>query len=429
MGKEKIVVIGHLDSGKSTTTGHLIYKCGGIDKRTIEKFEKEAAEMGKGSFKYAWVLDKLKAERERGITIDISLWKFETSKYYVTITDAPGHRDFIKNMITGTSQADCAVLIAAAGVGEFEAGISKNGQTREHALLAYTLGVKQLIVGVNKMDSTEPPYSQKRYEEIVKEVSTYIKKIGYNPDITRKDGNASGITLLEALDCILPPTRPTDKPLRLPLQDIYKIGGIGTVPVGRVETGVLKPGMVVTFAPVNVTTEVKSVEMHHEALNDALPGDNVGFNVKNVSVKDVRHGNVAGDNKNDPPMEAAGFTAQVIILNHPGQISAGYAPVLDCHTAHIACKFAELKEKIDRRSGKKVEDGPKFLKSGDAAIADMVPGKPMCVESFSDYPPLGRFAVRDMRQTVAVGVIKAVDKKAAGAGKVTRSAQKAQKAK
>ncbi|KAF3823521.1 hypothetical protein GH733_006989 [Mirounga leonina] len=202
--------------------------------------------------------------------------------------------------------------------------------------------------------------------------------------------------------------------------DIYKIGGIGTVPVGRVETGVLKPGMVVTFAPVNVTTEVKSVEMHHEALSETLPGDNVGFNVKNVSVKDVRRGNVAGDSKNDPPMEAAGFTAQVIILNHPGQISAGYAPVLDCHTAHIACKFAELKEKIDRRSGKKLEDGPKFLKSGDAAIVDMVPGKPMCVESFSDYPPLGRFAVRDMRQTVAVGVIKAVDKKAAGAGKVTK---------
>ncbi|XP_033045961.1 elongation factor 1-alpha 1-like isoform X1 [Trachypithecus francoisi] len=462
MGKEKthinIVVIGHVDSGKSTTTGHLIYKCGGIDKRTIEKFEKEAAEMGKSSFKYAWVLDKLKAEWERGITIDISLWKFETSKYYVTIIDAPGHRDFIKNMITGTSQADCAVLIVAAGVGEFGAGISKNGQTREHALLGYTLGVKQLIFGVNKTDSTEPPYSQKRYEEIVKEVSTYIKKISYNPDtvafvpisgwngdntlepsanmpwfkgwkVTRKDGNASGTMLLEALDCILPPTRPTDKPLRLPLQDVYKIGGIVTVPVGRVETGVLKPSMVVTFAPVNITTEVKSVEMHHEALSEALPGDNVGFNLKNVSVKDVRRGNVAGDSKNDPPLEAAGFTAQVIILNHPGQISAGYAPVLDCHTAHIACKFAELKEKIDRRSGKKLEENPKFLKSGDAAIVEMVPGKPMCVESFSDYPPLGRFAVRDMRQTVAVGVIKAVEKKAASAGKVTKSAQKAQKAK
>uniref|UniRef100_A0A668RZE2 Tr-type G domain-containing protein n=1 Tax=Oreochromis aureus TaxID=47969 RepID=A0A668RZE2_OREAU len=358
---------------------------------------------------------------ERGITIDISLWKFETSKYYVTIIDAPGHRDFIKNMITGTSQADCAVLIVAAGVGEFEAGISKNGQTREHALLAYTLGVKQLIVGINKMDSTEPNYSQKRYEEIVKEVSTYIKKIGWNGDNMLEP--SPNMTWFKGWKI----NRKEDKPLRLPLQDVYKIGGIGTVPVGRVETGLLKPGMVVTFAPVNVTTEVKSVEMHHEALSEALPGDNVGFNVKNVSVKDIRRGNVAGDSKNDPPQEAANFTAQVIILNHPGQISAGYAPVLDCHTAHIACKFAELKEKIDRRSGKKLEDNPKSLKSGDAAIVDMIPGKPMCVESFSEYPPLGRFAVRDMRQTVAVGVIKGVEKKVSTTGKVTKSAQKAQR--
>merc|ERR1712121_310968 len=263
-----IIVIGHVDSGKSTTTGHLIYQCGGSDKRTIEKFEKEAAEMGKGSFKYAWVLDKLKAERERGITIDIALWKFETTKYYVTIIDAPGHRDFIKNMITGTSQADCAVLIVAASTGEFESGISKNGQTREHALLAYTLGVKQMIVAVNKMDNTEPAYSQKRFEEIKKEITAYIKKVGYNPKgvavvpisgfegdnmiqasesdkdnmpwysgwkIERKEGNASGKTLFDALNSILPPKRPTDKALRLPLQDVYKIGGIGTVPVGRVE--------------------------------------------------------------------------------------------------------------------------------------------------------------------------------------------------
>ncbi|PIO25119.1 hypothetical protein AB205_0214430 [Aquarana catesbeiana] len=245
---------------------------------------------------------------------------------------------------------------------------------------------------------------------------------GWN--ITRKEGKASGTTLLEALDSILPPSRPTDKPLHLPLQDMYKIGGIGTVPVGRVENGLLKPGMVVTFAPVNVTTEVKSVEMHHEALTEACPSDNVGFDIKNVSVKDIHCGNVAGDSKNDPPLEAGQFTAQVIILNHPGQISAGYAPVLDCHTAHIACKFAELKEKTDHCSGKKLEENSKSLKSGDAAIVDMIPGK-----QFSGYPPLGRFAVRDMRQTVAVGVIKAVEKKAAGTGKVTKSAQKAQKTK
>jgi elongation factor 1-alpha len=462
MGQEKIhiniVVIGHVDSGKSTSTGHLIYKCGGIDKRTIEKFEKEAQEMGKGSFKYAWVLDKLKAERERGITIDIALWKFETTKYYVTIIDAPGHRDFIKNMITGTSQADCAVLIVAAGTGEFEAGISKNGQTREHALLAFTLGVKQMIIGVNKMDSTEPPYSEARFKEIQKEVSSYIKKIGYNPDavafvpmsgwhgdnmiepsekmgwykgweVKRKEGTASGKTLFEALDSILPPSRPTDKPLRLPLQDVYKIGGIGTVPVGRVETGIIKAGMVVTFAPCNLTTEVKSVEMHHTALESAGPGDNVGFNVKNVSVKDIRRGYVCGDSKNDPPREAEEFKSQVIILNHPGEIRAGYAPVVDCHTAHIACKFITLIEKIDRRSGKKIEDNPEKVKSGDAAIVLMKSGKPLCVESFSDYPPLGRFAVRDMRQTVAVGVIKEVTKKELGTGKVTKAAVKAQKKK
>jgi elongation factor 1-alpha len=461
MGKAKshlnIVVIGHVDAGKSTSTGHLIYKCGGIDKRAIEKFEKEAAEMGKGSFKYAWVLDKLKAERERGITIDIALWKFETNNYEVTIIDAPGHRDFIKNMITGTSQADCAVLIVAAGVGEFEAGIAKNGQTREHALLAFTLGVKQLIVGINKMDNTEPKYSKDRFEEIVKEVSNYVKKIGYNPKAvsfvpisgwhgdnmlepssnmpwykgwskeTKEGGKQSGKTLFEALDAINPPTRPSDKALRLPLQDVYKIGGIGTVPVGRVETGTIKAGMVVTFAPAAVTTEVKSVEMHHTQLESGQPGDNVGFNVKNVSVKDIRRGNVCSDSKNDPAKEAKSFNAQVIVLNHPGEIQKGYTPVLDCHTAHIACKFSEMLEKIDRRSGKKIEDNPPKIKSGDAAIVKMVPSKPMCVEPFQQYAPLGRFAVRDMRQTVAVGVIKSVEKSDGSGGKITKSAMKAGK--
>jgi elongation factor 1-alpha len=358
-------------------------------------------------------------------------------------------------MITGTSQADCAILIIASGTGEFEAGISKDGQTREHALLAYTLGVKQLIVAINKMDTTK--WSEDRYNEIVKEVSNFIKKVGYNPKSVpfvpisgwhgdnmleasenmpwfkgwtkeTKAGSFTGKTLLQAIDSIEPPTRPTDKPLRLPLQDVYKIGGIGTVPVGRVESGVIKPGMVVAFAPTTVTTEVKSVEMHHESLEQGVPGDNVGFNVKNVSVKDIRRGNVASDTKNDPAKEAASFTAQVIVMNHPGQISAGYSPVLDCHTAHIACKFAELLEKLDRRTNKKTEDNPKSVKAGDVAIVKMIPTKPMCVEAYQEYPPLGRFAVRDMRQTVAVGVIKAVEKvdKAAG-GKATKAAGKAGK--
>ncbi|BFU22218.1 elongation factor 1-alpha 1 [Entamoeba histolytica] len=435
MPKEKthinIVVIGHVDSGKSTTTGHLIYKCGGIDQRTIEKFEKESAEMGKGSFKYAWVLDNLKAERERGITIDISLWKFETSKYYFTIIDAPGHRDFIKNMITGTSQADVAILIVAAGTGEFEAGISKNGQTREHILLSYTLGVKQMIVGVNKMDAIQ--YKQERYEEIKKEISAFLKKTGYNPDkipfvpISGFQGDNmiepstnmpwyKGPTLIGALDSVTPPERPVDKPLRLPLQDVYKISGIGTVPCGRVETGVLRPGTIVQFAPSGVSSECKSVEMHHTALAQAIPGDNVGFNVRNLTVKDIKRGNVASDAKNQPAVGCEDFTAQVIVMNHPGQIRKGYTPVLDCHTSHIACKFEELLSKIDRRTGKSMEGGePEYIKNGDSALVKIVPTKPLCVEEFAKFPPLGRFAVRDMKQTVAVGVVKAVTPRAANA--------------
>ena len=312
-----------------------------------------------------------------------------------------------------------------------------------------------MIVAVNKMDSTEPPYSDKRYEEIKSEVSAYVKKIGYNPasipfvpisgwhgdnmleasdkmpwfkgwTAERKEGNATGKTLLEALDAIIPPQRPTDRPLRLPLQDVYKIGGIGTVPVGRVETGIIKAGMVVTFAPANLTTEVKSVEMHHEALTEGgMPGDNVGFNVKSLAVKDLKRGYVASDSKQDTALEAASFNAQVIVLNHPGEICAGYTPVLDCHTAHIACKFFELLEKVDRRTGKQTEDKPKSVKSGEAAIVKLIPTKPMCVEKFSDYAPLGRFAVRDMRQTVAVGVIKEVEKKVGGQGTTTKAALKA----
>jgi len=436
MGKEKkhvnLVVIGHVDSGKSTSTGHLIYKCGGIDKRTIEKFEKEAEEMGKASFKYAWVLDKLKAERERGITIDIALWKFESAESVFTIIDAPGHRDFIKNMITGTSQADVAILMIASPSGEFEAGWSKEGQTREHALLAFTMGVKQMIVCCNKMDAKGADYKEERYNEIKAEVSGYLKQVGYKVetvpfipisgwvgdnmlDLSTNMPWYKGPYLLQALDAIKPPKRPVLKPLRLPLQDVYKISGIGTVPVGRVETGIIKPAMTVTFGPFGTTTECKSVEMHHEQVAEAIPGDNVGFNVKGLSVKDIKRGFVASDSKNVPAQDTEWFKAQVIVMNHPGQIMNGYAPVLDCHTSHIACKFTEIENKMDKRTGKVTEEFPKSIKSGDAAIVRLTPSKPMVVEAFSEFPPLGRFAVRDMKQTVAVGVIKEVNKKEAKA--------------
>lgn len=286
-----------------------------------------------------------------------------------------------------------------------------------------------MIVCMNKMDEKTVNFSQDRYNEIKKEVEGFLKKVGYKPEeipfipisgwngdnMLERSPNTpwyTGPILIEALDKIVPPKRPTEKPLRLPLQDVYKIGGIGTVPVGRVETGIIKPGMQVSFAPGDVKTEVKSVEMHHTSIPEAIPGDNVGFNVKGLSTKDIKRGYVCGDSKNDPPKEVDNFLAQVIIMNHPGQIENGYCPVLDCHTAHIACKFTEIQSKIDRRTGKALEEEPKSVKNGDSALIILTPTKPMCVESFSEYPPLGRFAVRDMKQTVAVGVVKVANKKA-----------------
>ncbi|CAD6344057.1 unnamed protein product [Miscanthus lutarioriparius] len=344
-------------------------------------------------------------------------------------------------MITGASQADCAILIVDSTTGGYEAGTSKDGQTYEHAFIAFTLGVKQMICCCNKMDATAPGYSKARYDEIVKGISSFLKKVGYNPEkipfvpisgiegdnMTERSTNLDwykGPTLLEALEQINEPKRPSDKPLRLPVQDVYKIGGIGTVPVGCVQTGVLKPGMVVTFGPSGLTSEVKSIEMHHEALQEALPGANVGFHVKNVAVIDLKRGYVASNSKDDPAKEAASFTSHVIIMNHPGQICKGYAPVLDCHTSHIAVKFAELLTKIDRRSGNEIEKEPKFLKKGDAGMVKMIPTKPVVVETISEYPPLGRFAVRGMRQTIAVGVVKSVEKKDPTGAKVAKAAAK-----
>mmetsp|Transcript_17224 Transcript_17224/g.35895 ORF Transcript_17224/g.35895 Transcript_17224/m.35895 type:complete len:339 (+) Transcript_17224:283-1299(+) len=328
-------------------------------------------------------------------------------------------------MITGTTQADVALLVVDSSNGAFEAGISKDGQTREHALLAFTLGVKQLIVACNKMDDESVNYDQRRFEDIKNEVSNYLKKVGYKPakiifipisgwegdNIKERSTNMtwySGPTLFEALDTISAPKRPTEKALRIPIQDVYRIGGIGTCPVGRVETGVIKPPITAQFAPSGLSADVGSVERHHESVLEAFPGDNVGFSVKNVSVKDIRRGDVASDAFNQPARGVSSFQAQVIVMNHPGKISAGYCPVIDCHTAHVACKFTKIENKMDRKTGKVKEASPKLIQNGDAAIVTLKPTKPMCVESFAEYPPLGRFAIRDMRQTVAVGVIKSI---------------------
>ena len=340
-----------------------------------------------------------------------------------------GHRDFVKNMITGTSQADVALLVVDAAKGTFEAGMSVDGQTREHALLAHTLGVNQVVVAVNKMDDETVHYSEKRYEQIRNDVTDFlIKVVGYKQEnvqfvpisgwlgenLTEKSTTVmswyTGPCLLETLDNVVPPERPTDKPLRIPIQDVYKIGGVGTVPVGRVEAGVIKPGMKLVFAPVGLVGEVKSCEMHHEQVEFAGPGDNVGFHVKNVAARELRRGYVASDANNQPASAVSKFEAQVIILNHPGQISVGYTPVIDCHTAHVSCQVTRILEKIDRMSGKVIESNPQFIKEGDTCRLELTPLKPLCVEVFEECPPLGRFAIRDSRQTVGVGVVKSVVK-------------------
>lgn len=421
-----IVVIGHVDSGKSTSTGHLIYKCGGIDERQLQKLEIEAKLLNKESFKYAFILSKLKAEKERGMTIDLSLTQFESLKFSFTIIDAPGHKDFIKNMITGASQADIALIVVSSDIGEFEAGFSENGSTREHALLAYTMGIKQIIVGINKMDKVN--YSQERYDDICKEVLFFLKKTGFQDkniqfipysgysgdNLTEKSEKLTwykGKTILEALDNVTPPNRPTDKPLRLPLQDVYKIPSVGCVPVGRVETGILKKNSNVIFAPTGLKAECKSIESHHIKYDEATPGMNVGFNVRGVSYKDLKRGFVCGEVNNDPPRACVSFIAQIVILNVKNKICPGYTPVVDCHTSHIACKFEEFICKVDRRTGKETDEKPTELKNNESAIVKLVPIGDMVVESYSDYPQLGRFAIRDMNTTIGVGIIKTVEKR------------------
>ena len=422
-----LVVMGHVDHGKSTTIGHLFYLTGTIDERKVKAFEEEAKKLGKQTFKFAWVLDKLKEERERGLTIDLAFLRFETPKYFFTVIDAPGHRDFVKNMVTGASQADAAILFVSAKRGEFEAGIGPGGQTKEHAFLAFTLGVSQLAVAINKMDDATVNWNQERYEEIKNEVSRMLKMIGFNVDkvsfvptsgwtgdnlVKSSDKMPwyKGPTIFEALDAFDLPPKPLDKPLRLPLQDVYTITGVGTVPVGRVETGVLKENDKLVFMPGNVQGEAKSIETHHVKVQKAEPGDNIGFNVRGIDRKDIRRGDVAGHPSN-PPTVAQEFIGQIIVIYHPTAIAAGYTPVLHYHTGQVACRFVELIKKLDPRTGQTVEEKPAFLKTGDGAVVRFEPVHSIAVETYSEFPELGRFAVRDMGTTVAAGVVKEITKK------------------
>ena len=413
MAKEKehlnLAFIGHVDHGKSTLVGHLLLKAGAIAEQQLDE----------GEDKFRFVMDKLGEERERGVTIDLAHQKFSTNKYDYTVVDCPGHRDFVKNMITGASQADAAVLVVAANDGVMP-------QTKEHMFLSMTLGIKQLIIAVNKMDMED--YSEDRFNEVKDEVATLLKSIGRDPkttpfiplsafegdNIKEKSDNMpwyKGDTLMDELDKLTPPEKPVDLPLRIPIQDVYSITGVGTVPVGRVECGVMKQGDNVIFEPAGVSGEVKSIEMHHEQFPEAEPGDNIGFNVRGVGKNDIRRGDVAGHTA-DAPTVAKQFTAQVVVLQHPGVITVGYTPVFHCHTSQTACTFLDLTSKLDPATGQPEKEKPDFIRTGDAAIVEIKPTKPMVMEEARKIPPMGRFAIRDMGQTVAAGLcLKITDQK------------------
>ena len=421
-----LVVVGHVDNGKSTTVGHLLVDIGAIDQRTIDAYAKESEATGKGdTFKYAWVLDSIKDERDRGITIDLAFQKFETPKFFYTLIDAPGHRDFIKNMITGASEADAAILVISVKPGEMEAALESGGQGREHAFLAKTLGVNQLIVALNKMDDVS--YAEARYKEAKDATDKMLKLVGFNTakinfvpisgwkgdNLVKKSTNMAwykGPTLSEALDTLEPPEKPTGKPLRIPIQDVYSITGVGTVPVGRVETGKMRPNDKVIVMPSGALGEIKSIETHHTQMESAEAGDNVGFNLRGVDKKQIKRGDIIGPADN-PPSVAKEFEARLIIIHHPTALAPGYTPVLHAHTAQVAATISAFVSKIDPRTGATVEENPKFLKTGDAAIVRIRPVRPLAIETFKDFPEIGRFALRDMGTTIGAGIVLSITEK------------------
>jgi elongation factor 1-alpha len=406
-----LVTVGHVDHGKSTLVGRILYDTGNLPEEEMRKLKELAKEMKKETWEFAYAMDRLKEERERGVTIDVMHQRFDTQKYYFTVIDAPGHRDFVKNMITGASQADAALLVCSAKEGVQE-------QTKEHVFLLKVLGVKQIIVAINKMDAVN--YDEAKYKETKDNCEKLLKTVGYDTskmlfvptsgykgdNVAKKSENTkwyTGPTLVEALDTLTLPEKPIDKPLRLPVQDVYTITGIGTVPVGRIETGVLKAGDTVVFEPSGASGEVKTIEMHHEQVTQAEPGDNVGFAVRGVDKNAIKRGDVVG-HKNNPPKVAKEFTAQIIVLQHPNVITKGYTPVFHCHTAQVACKITEIVKKIDPKSGATVQENPDFIKTGDAAVIKCVPNKPFVIESSKEIAELSRFAIRDMGQTIAAGI-------------------------
>lgn len=443
--KVNVVVIGHVDAGKSTTTGHLIFLNGGIDKRTLEKYKQSAIEEGKESFGFAFAMDTLEEERKRGVTINCNIKKFKTEHRDYSIIDAPGHKDFIKNMIKGTQQADAAVLMIDARIGEFEAGVSKDGSTREHVLLAQSMGLKQIIVAINKMDDKIVDYSEERYTEIKDELSIMLKKVGCRPKLmkfipisgwTGENLNVKaeenmpwydGPTLIEAIDSLKAPKRPTEQPLRIPVQSVIIKKGIGTIVVGCVESGIVRVGQQVTFAPGGFQSEIKSIEAFHESVDQAVAGDNIGFIVRGGSKKDIKKGYVCGDTDECPPQVVESFEALVQILKVPNSIKVGYSPVLDIHQISCPGNFVEF---INKQTATDVEENPTELKSGDRALVKIKPSKAIVAEKFDEFAQLGRFVCRDNNETKCIGVIKKVNyvDESEAKGKAKKGGKKGKKA-
>jgi len=410
-----IVFVGHVDHGKSTCVGQLMFLSGIVSEQEMKKLRDEAEKQGKPGFEFAYIMDKIKEERERGVTIDLAYKKIITPKRHVTIIDAPGHKDFVKNMITGASQADAAFLTIAAKEGV-------QPQTKEHLWLLRTMGVQEIAVNINKMDTVE--YKEDAFNKVKEEVSGLLKTVGINPEkvtflavsglkgdnVKEKSANMpwyKGPTLYEQLDLFPEPKKPTDLPMRMPVQDVYDITGIGTVPVGKIETGIMKVGQKVIVLPgrsgTGISGEVKSIEMHHEQHQEAPSGFNVGINIKGVGKKDIARGDVIADAAN-PPTIAEEFTAQVAVINHPTVVAKGYTPVFHVHTAQVPCQLIEIVHKIDPTSGQAMEGKVDFLKNGDVAICRFKPMGNLVIEKSSVNPHMSRFAIRDAGATVAAGV-------------------------
>jgi len=428
MAKDKpnmnVVFVGHVDAGKSTCVGQLMFQSGAIPQQQMDKLKQEAEKHGKAGFEFAYIMDKVKEERERGVTIDLAYQKILTQKYEITIIDAPGHKDFVKNMITGASQADSAFLVIAA-----PAGVQP--QTTEHLWLLRTMGVKNLSVIVNKMDAVD--YKEDKYNQVKEDVGKLLKGVGINPEstafipasglkgdnIAKKSENMDwykGSTVLEQMDNFPAPELPTDLPMRMPVQDVYDITGIGTVPVGKIETGVMKVGQKVRVLPgrtgTGVDGEVKTIEAHHENHPEAEAGLNVGVNIRGVGKKDLARGDVICEAANPVPIVEE-FVATITVINHPTVLAKGYTPVFHVHTAQVPCQFVELIAKINPATGEVIQENPDFLKNGDSAKVRIKPVGNLCLETQKENPWMSRFAVRDAGATVAAGMCTEITKKKA----------------